>query len=326
MRLAILGRNLLLGAAGFGLAAASAPATPPSKTQPPKTEQSQPATPPVTGPVAAHVPRPAIWLLEDADTRIYLFGTTHIFERGFRWRSERLDSVIAEADELVMETVEEEGAAAEEQMLAGMFLDKPVPILDRVSPDRREALESLIARSGIPADMWDSLETFAAGFMMLAVQMNEATGGAPAAPDSRISGAEVELTEIFRARSAPISAVETTEAQLALFRDMSREGQRDFLDMMVDSSAMPFEESGLTGDIQWATGNVDAIENEFEGMPRELYDVLLTRRNRNWTEWLQARLQRPGTVLFAVGVGHLVGPDSVQNMLAARGLTARRIE
>lgn len=325
MRLAILGRNLALGVAGFGLAAASAPATPPSKTQPPKTEQSQPAAPAPPA-AAAHVPRPAIWLLEDADTRIYLFGTTHIFERGFRWRSERLDRVISEADELVMETVEEEGTAAEEQMIDGMFLDKPVPILDRISPDRREALEGLIARSGLPVEMWDSLETFAAGFMMVAVQMNEATGGAPEAPDSRISGAETELTEIFRARSAPISAVETAEAQMALFRAMSREGQRDFLDMMVDSSAMPFEESGLTGDVQWATGNLGAIENEFEGMPRELYDVLLTRRNRAWTEWLQARLDRPGTVLFAVGVGHLVGPDSVQNMLAARGLTARRIE
>jgi uncharacterized protein YbaP (TraB family) len=31
-------------------------------------------------------------------------------------------------------------------------------------------------------------------------------------------------------------------------------------------------------------------------------------------------------VLFAVGAGHLAGPDSVQKMLAAQGLTARRVD
>ena len=32
-------------------------------------------------------PRPAIWLLSDADTRIYLFGTVHVLHPGLRWRS-----------------------------------------------------------------------------------------------------------------------------------------------------------------------------------------------------------------------------------------------
>ncbi len=61
-------------------------------------------------------------------------------------------------------------------------------------------------------------------------------------------------------------------------------------------------------------------------MPPELYDPLLTRRNRNWVGWLENRLQRPGTVLFAVGAGHLAGAESVQAMLAARGVTARRVD
>src|SRR5690349_24024555 len=49
-------------------------------------------------------PRPAIWLIEDEDTKIYLFGTVHVFPASLEWRSQRLDQVIAEADELVMET------------------------------------------------------------------------------------------------------------------------------------------------------------------------------------------------------------------------------
>jgi hypothetical protein len=54
--------------------------------------------------------------------------------------------------------------------------------------------------------------------------------------------------------------------------------------------------------------------------------TLRTNRNRDWTAWLIERLEKPGTVLFAVGAGHLAGPESVQQMLATRGLEAQRID
>ncbi|MEC7398433.1 MAG: TraB/GumN family protein, partial [Pseudomonadota bacterium] len=38
------------------------------------------------------------------------------------------------------------------------------------------------------------------------------------------------------------------------------------------------------------------------------------------------RLDRPGTVLVAVGAGHFFGPKSVQVMLAERGLAAERLD
>jgi uncharacterized protein YbaP (TraB family) len=95
---------------------------------------------------------------------------------------------------------------------------------------------------------------------------------------------------------------------------------------MIDDSAIPYEASGLAGDSNWSSGNLAAMEAELGTMPPELYEALLTRRNRAWTEWLGRRMERPGTIFFAVGALHLVGPDSVQAMLGARGLTARRIE
>jgi uncharacterized protein YbaP (TraB family) len=102
--------------------------------------------------------------------------------------------------------------------------------------------------------------------------------------------------------------------------------QRRFLEATVIGEPTTAEEVRPSSDEDWVTGNVDAIAAEMRAMPPEIYDPLLTRRNRNWTGWLERRMARPGTVLFAVGAGHLAGPDSVQRMLAERGITARRID
>ena len=305
-RIGRIGRSFVAGLAAFGLASAPAVASAPTTT--------------------AAAPRPAIWLLEDEDTRIYLFGTTHIFERGLVWRSARLEEVIREADELVMETADED-ELSDEDFAATMFMAKPVPVLSRVSQDRRARLQAVIDASGLPREMWDQLQTWAVGFMVMAVRMMEGmTEEEREAADpfaAMLSGAEQELAEDFRRAGKPISAVESSRQQMDMFRTLPRAAQRAFLESTLDEDGGEGDEGG---EVNWLSGNVEGIAREMEALPAELYDILLTRRNRNWTEWLAARLDRPGTVLFAVGAGHLAGRDSVQAMLAARGLTARRID
>ena len=77
------------------------------------------------------------------------------------------------------------------------------------------------------------------------------------------------------------------------------------------------------------SGDVDSIARTFnaelENSP-ELREALLRRRNANWSYWLASRMQRPGTVLVAVGAGHLAGHDSVVEMLKQRGYKVRRVQ
>ena len=101
-------------------------------------------SPQLQAPVAAEretplVPRPAIWLLADEDTRIYLFGTIHVLPPGLKWRTSAFDHIVAEADELVMEVAEDPAEAQFAAVAASVMTGKQVPILWRVSPDRRGA-------------------------------------------------------------------------------------------------------------------------------------------------------------------------------------------
>lgn len=304
-----LRRSGLLLAALAGLSGAVSAAPPAS-------------APPVT--TETRAPRPAIWVVEDEDTKIYLFGTVHVFSAALNWRSAALNRVIAEADELVMETPEAsfEEMADPERLLETMKLGKSVPILERVSPEARPHLRAAIEATGMPSEFFDEMTTWGVAFLLTGFQMTqsygEEAGGA-------MSGAEEVLGRLFRKSKRPVSGVETIEDQIRIFSTMPVGAQRRFLEstVMVGDPTAPQED--LT-DTSWISGDVEAIGREMREMPDELYEPLLTRRNRNWTAWLVRRMERPGTVLFAVGAGHLAGADSVQRMLAARGVTARRID
>ena len=272
-------------------------------------------------------PRPAIWLLADEDTRIYLFGTIHILPPGLEWRSAAIERVIAEADELVME-VGEEPNEAQEAAIADMFLlGKTVPILSRVAPERRAPLAEMIAASGVPAEGLDAMQPWAVAMMLGVGQyLRELSGDSGVAIDE-LTGVEDALQADFVRLGRPISGVETAEQQIGFFARLPFAVQNDLLAQTIDAYAagQPAPEAG-TDDVAWARGDTAAVERLMQEMPPALFDVLITRRNRVWTDWLAERLERPGTVLFAVGAGHLAGRDSVQAMLEARGFTVRRID
>jgi len=57
-----------------------------------------------------------------------------------------------------------------------------------------------------------------------------------------------------------------------------------------------------------------------------LYDVLLKRRNLAWADKLAAEMTGSGVELVNVGALHMVGPDGLPALLAARGFKVERVQ
>ncbi len=308
--------GLLALAAALALAFSPAFAAP-APPERPAAEASRPA--------ATATPRPAIWLLSDEDTQIYLFGTIHILPPDLRWRSAELDRVVAAADELVLEIAQDPTGEERGGLAALMSLGKSVPITQRVSPDRRAGLEAMMAASGLPIESFDSMQTWAVAIALSAMAVAEEYAGDSGVAPEALTGVEEALRADFAARNKRVSGVETTEQQLRIFARMPLHVQRAMLESMVeayvagDNGVMDPDEDG------WVRGDVERIAAEIDGMPPELFTALLVRRNSAWTDYLIARLDAPGTVLFAVGAGHLAGGASVQTMLGARGYRVTRV-
>jgi len=278
------------------------------------------AAAPAAAPPAAS---PALWKLADEDTTIYLFGTIHLLPKETKWRSPAFDQVAAGSDTLVVETVIDEAnpaATVGELMKLAVSPGLP-PLVERVPADKRDALVTAVAKSGIPAQIYDRLETWAVAFMLLSVQFQGL--GLDSA-----SGVENVLKKQFKEGGKPIDQLETNAEQLGFFDRLSEETQRNFLVSVLDDPAAMKDQFGGMLDA-WARGDVKAIGDSFNrdlAKAPELKDALLVKRNANWAKWLKGRLDQPGTVLVAVGAGHLAGDQSVQAMLEKQGVKVTRVQ
>jgi uncharacterized protein YbaP (TraB family) len=79
----------------------------------------------------------------------------------------------------------------------------------------------------------------------------------------------------------------------------------------------------------WGRGDVAALEkviNEDVDAVPAARKAIITDRNRRWSAWVQGRLEQPGTILMAVGAGHLVGTDGVPAILEAEGVKVVRVQ
>lgn len=267
-------------------------------------------------------PRPALWKLSDRDTTIYLFGTIHLLPDGLEWRTPAIERAIAETDTLVLETEigSDVMAAAQTLMRLGVSPGLP-PIADRVPAERRDELRTMVAAAGVPERALDRMETWAAALTLLTANFKQAGLSAEA-------GVERGLDAAYRSAGKRIEGLETPEQQFGYFDALSEEAQRRFLLGMLDDPARAQAEFKAMLDA-WRRGDTDAIARTFDSetaLSPELREVLMTRRNAAWADWLAKRLEKPGTVMVAVGAGHLAGNDSVQRMLRARGLRARRVQ
>jgi len=273
-------------------------------------------------PVQRYRPDPAIWRIRDHDTVIYLFGTLHVLPPGFRWRSAALDHVVATADTLMVESVDDRSAAdALGAKPPGRALP---PIAARVSPSHRTALARFTGALPPPAvKLLDGLPTWIVAISVGFVR--EYRVGAIPGP-----GADDWLEQRFRGAGKPVVPIEDGAKVMAAVSAVPEAEQRRMLDAALD--APPATLGRLRAPAHaWARGDLGpgsalAIDLAESSGTSALDGPLMFDRNHAWATALAARLkQRPGTVLFAAGAGHFIGQGSVIELLRQRGIRVTRI-
>jgi len=263
---------------------------------------------------------PALWVVKDKDTTVYLFGTIHVLKPGLTWFDEAVKTAFDRSGELVLELVKPADAEMQ-QLVMTQGINPAGPTLTEQLPEgKRAAYLKALTDTGLPAGAFDRMKPWLAGVTLSLIPIQKA-GYNPA------NGPEEVLAAAAKAQNKPVTGLETAAQQIGYFGSLSQAAQVQFLTSTVDELPKASETLGrMVSD--WSRGDpaaLAAVMNETLKDSPEVARVLLTDRNVRWAEWIRARMAKPGTVFVAVGAGHLAGPDSVQAQLAKLKVQAERV-
>jgi uncharacterized protein len=273
-----------------------------------------------TAAAPAMVKGPAMWKVADEDTTIYLFGTVHILPQGIEWYDTTIATALEGSDMIVTEIPMDPASEAAMGQLAQMkgVLPAGTTLRSLLTPEQTTTYEAALAKIGAPASAFDQFKPWLTGLTMSLIPLMQ-QGYTP--------GAGVEKVLLSKVGDKPQGALETAEFQLGIFDGMEQDAQVTFMMEAIEGmdEAAPMLDRMVS---EWAQGNPDKLAEVMnEGMnDPAVADALLYSRNRNWAEWIDARLDQPGSVFIAVGAGHLAGAKSVQDYLAEKGITAMRVK
>jgi uncharacterized protein len=267
---------------------------------------------------------PALWVVRDADSTIYLYGTIHLRRAGEDWANDRVRNALRSSDEVwtELEIPETPDPAMQQLVMRLGIAPTGQGLSTHLTPEQNARLGKALEGLGIPPAAFQPFQPWLAAITISVTQMTQA-GYDPNA------GVDQGVVAAARAANRRLRWFESAEQQLSFMAGLSMPVQVQLLNDTVDEI-----DEGVAlldrMDSAWSRGDMAALETdmiiEMQQRYPELYDALLTRRNAAWVETLSTELAGSGTDFVAVGVGHLVGPDSVIAMLAARGITAERLQ
>jgi uncharacterized protein YbaP (TraB family) len=270
---------------------------------------------------AVAIADPALWVVKDADTTIYLFGTVHLMPKDASWHYPALDHALADSQTLFLELTDDNPANIAELVLR-LGMDTAHPLTSQLSESEAQRLRTLANTAGVPGGMQtlNIMRPWLAALTLSLAPLKNAGLDPEQGVDKRLKAQMI-------ADHKPVIGLETAEQQIRLLADMPRAVELGLLRSSMrdaDQGTIKLREMIAA----WKAGDPDAIDRvgtaEIRTQEPKLYQVMLVQRNKAWATRITILLQHPGTIFIAVGAAHLAGPDSVQVQLRTMGLEAVR--
>ncbi len=265
---------------------------------------------------------PAMWMVKDADTTIYLFGTFHALDGKSDWFNDEVRQAFDASQDVVLEVVTPENPADLAPTIMKYAVDTSGKTLtSKLSPEGQAALAASLKRHGMPVTALDNFKPFFASLTLTTLEFAKLGMGTE-------QGSEAVLKKAATAGAKKLGAVETIDDQLAIFASLTEAEQIRLLEgSLKDPDATVGEIRSMLD--MWNRGDAVAVAKLIQQSDKDspaLYKAMFTDRDARWVKWIGQRLDQPGTVFMAVGTGHLAGDRSVIGLLEKQGLRVTRVQ
>jgi uncharacterized protein YbaP (TraB family) len=263
---------------------------------------------------------PAMWVVKDADSTVYLLGTIHVLKPGVTWRSEKLDAALKSSDEYWMEADLEADPAIVQTYAMNFGMDSRKELASSVGEANFAKFLELAKQYDIPTRDLHRMRPWLATFVLSHAQMARIGYD----PDL---GVDRTLQRESMAAGKAIKPFETASEQIGYLADLPDRVGAEMLIQTLDEMAEG-EEIIDTLEAAWLAGDVKQLQrigpDKMRKEAPELFDALLVRRNTKWVKQIDTLLKGSGTQFIAVGAAHLIGKDSVPEQLTKLGYKVQR--
>jgi uncharacterized protein YbaP (TraB family) len=259
--------------------------------------------------------QPPVWVVHGPHATVVLFGSVHLLAPGIDWEPPVLKTALAQADDLWFEIPIDPASALGAQQYAikrGLLPEGQTLSAELTSADR-DRLANAAKICGLPVSLLDRLRPWYADLALSVASTKSANADAAGGVEQTLSAANPAL---------PRKAFETVVEQIGFLAVVSDKDQIDSLrETMSEVKTGPAFYKRLVD--AWLAGDVTAIRKQaLEPMIKQApgeYRALVADRNKRWIPRIEQRLAGHGEAVMVVGVGHLVGPDSVPALLRRDG-------
>jgi uncharacterized protein YbaP (TraB family) len=270
-------------------------------------------------PSRADTPLHSLWELHGKHNTVFLLGSIHVLRPGDYPLSPAVMQAYASSKSLLMEInlADMDLEQLQAEMLASAMLPEGKSLPGILGPKRYSRAESLARDVGVELATFDQFAPWFAAEAISQLQLLQ-LGFQPT------SGVEMYFLERARSDGKSIAGLETVHDQIALFEGLSLDAQAEYLVASLEQAhELPKQVDDMVhawqrGDTAWFD---DQLKSEL-GRDPVLYQSVLAARNRKWIPKIEALLNDDRNYLVIVGTGHLVGRNSVIDLLKKDGVGA----
>ena len=269
---------------------------------------------------------PALWVIENQGHKTYFLGSVHLLPKDVVWYGSKIKSAFEGADEIIFE-IDMSDPQMEQKAQAIMMKYVKLPAGQTLKSllDEDTYKRSMLLAKNLLGAPEASLSAFQPWFLSLqfAVRSMIKMGLDPNA------GADKKIFSFAKYKNVKVSGLETIEDQINAIAGQKMPLQLKMLKNTLDQlDDLPKYVNKLLD--AWKSGDekelATAFIDEMKEEAPELYEALLVKRNRAWIPVLEKLMTAKQNNFVVVGTAHLVGSDSVLNMLKAKGYKVSRVQ
>lgn len=247
----------------------------------------------------------------------YLFGTIHLIPKSDFILSDEARVAFDAAGQVVFEIDLKDlfNLGAQFSLFSKSLMAGGKTLKDLLPAEDYSYIHQKLSEKGLPPSMLERLKPM---FLSMLFANEEASGESVA--QESMTSVEMELYQMARNRAIKTAGLETAAYQMSIFDSIPYEVQAKMLVQTLRSQSSGNDDYAemmdlyRRQDIQSMQVMVGEEGSEF----RNYEDLLLNKRNSNWIP-VMARLMKEQPTFFAVGAGHLGGPEGVIALLRKAG-------